>query len=51
MEKSLGETRPSLSEKERRRLERVYREFVSGRSGEMKDGTQGTEVGGRTSLM
>ncbi|KAG8623266.1 hypothetical protein KVT40_008242 [Elsinoe batatas] len=51
VEKSLGETRPSLSEKERRRLERVYREFVSGRSGEMKDGTQGTEVGGRTSLM
>ncbi|KAF4553921.1 Peroxisome biosynthesis protein PAS1-like protein [Elsinoe fawcettii] len=51
IEKSLGETRPSLSATERRRLERVYREFISGRSGDLKDGVQGTEIGGRTSLM
>ncbi|PNS20512.1 Peroxisome biosynthesis protein PAS1 [Sphaceloma murrayae] len=49
--KSLDETRPSLSSQERKRLDRVYREFVSGRSGDLKDGVQGTEIGGRTSLM
>ncbi|TKX26227.1 peroxisome biosynthesis protein [Elsinoe australis] len=49
--KSLEETRASLSAQERRRLERVYREFVSGRSGDLKDGVQGTEIGGRSSLM
>lgn len=49
--KSLKETRPSLSAQERNRLGRVYKEFVVGRSGDLKDGEQGTEVGGRTSLM
>ncbi|KAF2157729.1 AAA-domain-containing protein [Myriangium duriaei CBS 260.36] len=49
--KSLDETRPSLSAQERNRLAKVYKEFVVGRSGDLKDGVQGTEVGGRTSLM
>ncbi|GAM86481.1 hypothetical protein ANO11243_044950 [Dothideomycetidae sp. 11243] len=49
--KSLDETRPSLSAQERNRLARVYKEFIVGRSGDLKDGVQGTEVGGRTSLM
>lgn len=49
--KALGETRASISADERRRLERIYREFVVGRSGEMKDGQGSMEVGGRSSLM
>jgi len=49
--KSLDQTRPSLSQGERTRLGKVYRDFVVGRSGDMKDGTQGTEIGGRSTLM
>ncbi|KAF1987799.1 AAA-domain-containing protein [Aulographum hederae CBS 113979] len=48
---SLGQTRASISSQERRRLEKIYREFVWGRSGEMPSGQGGSEVGGRTSLM
>jgi len=48
---SLQQTRASISPQERRRLEKIYREFVWGRSGEMPNGQGGTEVGGRTSLM
>ncbi|KAF2725580.1 AAA-domain-containing protein [Polychaeton citri CBS 116435] len=51
LEKSLAETRSSISKLERQRLERIYREFVVGRSGEMSDGSGSMEVGGRTSLM
>ncbi|KAK3677703.1 Peroxisome biosynthesis protein pex1 [Recurvomyces mirabilis] len=51
LEKSLQTSRPSISGQERERLGRVYREFISGRSGEMADGQGPTEVGGRTSLM
>ncbi|EFX00003.1 peroxisome biosynthesis protein, pas1 [Grosmannia clavigera kw1407] len=36
--RALEATRPSISAEERRRLERIYREFVVGRSGEMRDG-------------
>ena len=51
IEASLAETRSSISLAERRRLERIYREFVVGRNGEMPDGQGPTEVGGRSSLM
>lgn len=46
-----AETRASISKDERRRLERIYREFVVDRNGEMPSGQGGTEVGGRSSLM
>ncbi|KAK3989143.1 putative PEX1 peroxisomal biogenesis factor 1 [Cladorrhinum sp. PSN332] len=49
--KALEETRASISKAERARLERIYREFVVGRSGDMKDGQGSMEVGGRSSLM
>ncbi|KAJ4296121.1 Peroxisome biosynthesis protein pex1 [Collariella sp. IMI 366227] len=49
--KALEGTRASISAQERARLERIYREFVVGRSGEMKDGQGSMEVGGRSSLM
>ncbi|KAJ2903820.1 Peroxisome biosynthesis protein pex1 [Zalerion maritima] len=49
--KALEGTRPSISVAERRRLERIYHEFVVGRSGDMKDGQGSMEVGGRSSLM
>jgi peroxin-1 len=51
MESSLWSTRASISVQERRRLEAIYREFVVGRSGEMRNGEGNREVGGRTSLM
>jgi peroxin-1 len=51
LEKSLEQTRSSISKRERQRLEGIYREFTEGRNGEMSDGQGGTEVGGRTSLM
>ncbi|CAK7267520.1 Peroxisome biosynthesis protein pex1 [Sporothrix epigloea] len=49
--KALDATRPSISIQEKQRLERIYREFVVGRSGEMRDGQGSMEIGGRTSLM
>jgi len=49
--KALEGTRASISASERARLERIYREFVVGRSGEMRDGQGSMEVGGRSSLM
>ncbi|KAI0017292.1 P-loop containing nucleoside triphosphate hydrolase protein [Xylariomycetidae sp. FL0641] len=51
MMKALEGTRASISQQERRRLERIYREFVVGRSGEMHDGQGSMEIGGRSSLM
>jgi peroxin-1 len=51
VERSLASTRASISEVERERLKRIYREFVVGRNGEMKNGEGSMEVGGRTSLM
>lgn len=51
LESSLRTTRSSISAEERRRLGRIYREFVGERSGEMPNGQGPTEVGGRTSLM
>ena len=49
--KALDGTRSSISVQEKQRLERIYHEFVVGRSGEMRDGQGSMEVGGRTSLM
>ncbi|KAJ9142116.1 Peroxisome biosynthesis protein PAS1 [Pleurostoma richardsiae] len=49
--KALDDTRASISTQERARLERIYREFVVGRSGEMRDGQGSMEIGGRSSLM
>lgn len=51
LQKSLESSRSSISAQERRRLARIYREFVVGRNGEMSDGQGSSEVGGRTSLM
>lgn len=51
IERSLDNTRRSLSEPEYKRLLAIYREFVMGRNGEMPNGEGGREVGGRTSLM
>ncbi|KAI1502433.1 P-loop containing nucleoside triphosphate hydrolase protein [Biscogniauxia marginata] len=51
MMKALDSTRASISAQERSRLERIYREFVVGRSGEMRDGQGSMEIGGRSSLM
>ncbi|KAJ1331051.1 peroxin-1 [Microdochium nivale] len=51
MSKALNSTRASISSQERRRLERIYHEFVVGRSGDMKDGQGSMEIGGRSSLM
>lgn len=50
-EKALKGMRGSISAEEKRRLEGIYREFVGERSGEMRDGQGGFEIGGRTSLM
>ena len=51
IEASLATTRSSIGADERRRLERIYREFVIGRNGEMPNGQGPTEVGGRSTLM
>lgn len=49
--KALDNTRASVSTDEKARLQRIYREFVVGRSGQMKDGQGSMEIGGRSSLM
>lgn len=51
IERSLEQTRPSISREERARLNKIYREFVVGRNGEMPSGQGGSEIGGRSSLM
>ncbi|RSM13479.1 hypothetical protein CDV31_005899 [Fusarium ambrosium] len=49
--KALDNTRASISSDEKTRLQRIYTEFVVGRSGQMKDGQGSMEIGGRSSLM
>ncbi|KAH7023310.1 P-loop containing nucleoside triphosphate hydrolase protein [Ilyonectria destructans] len=49
--KALDNTRASISTDEKARLQRIYTEFVVGRSGQMKDGQGSMEIGGRSSLM
>lgn len=51
LERALGQTRASISKEEVRRLDKIYREFVASRNGEMPSGQGGSEVGGRSSLM
>ncbi|KAF2857206.1 AAA-domain-containing protein [Piedraia hortae CBS 480.64] len=51
LEKSLRETKSSLSEVEYRRLKAVYEEFSKDRNGQLPDGQGGSEIGGRVTLM
>ncbi|CAN6669808.1 peroxisomal ATPase Pex1p [Trichomonascus vanleenenianus] len=51
LEKSLSETKPSISTKERFKLQAIYDQFISGRSGNMPDGSASNDIGGRTTLM
>jgi len=51
IDSSLGTTRSSISNQERHRLMRIYREFVEGRDGDLPSGQGGSEIGGRSSLM
>ncbi|OAA32834.1 ATPase, AAA-type, core [Moelleriella libera RCEF 2490] len=48
---ALEKTRASISNEEKGRLQRIYHEFVVGRSGQLKDGQGSMEIGGRSSLM
>ncbi|KAI0919744.1 hypothetical protein AcV5_001721 [Taiwanofungus camphoratus] len=47
----LKTTRPSVAPEERERLSRIYRAFVSDRSGDLPIPPEGTGVGSRVSLM
>lgn len=51
VERALESTRASISAEEQSRLQRIYHEFVMGRSGKMRDGQGSMEIGGRSSLM
>ncbi|KAF1920068.1 P-loop containing nucleoside triphosphate hydrolase protein [Ampelomyces quisqualis] len=51
IDSSLATGRSSISAEERRRLQRIYREFVEGRDGDLPSGQGGNEIGGRSSLM
>jgi peroxin-1 len=48
---SLRSTRPSISPDDRKRLQRIYSEFVDARSGDLPSGQGGTDVGARSTLM
>ncbi|KAF1815403.1 AAA-domain-containing protein, partial [Eremomyces bilateralis CBS 781.70] len=47
---ALSTTRASISAPEQRRLQRIYDDFVGGRSGDLPNGQGGNEIGGRSSL-
>lgn len=51
VKKSLEDTQPSISHQEMRKYRRIYEQFVSGRSGDMPNGENSTEIGGRATLM
>ena len=51
LEQALSQTRPSIAREEIRRLDKIYRDFVASRNGEMPSGQGGSEIGGRSSLM
>ena len=51
IESSLASTRSSMNVDERRKLDRIYRDFVTARDGDMPSGQGPTEVGARSSLM
>lgn len=48
---SLDETKPSISMSEKTKLLRIYSEFLTGRDGNMPDGSASNDIGGRTTLM
>lgn len=48
---SLKETKPSISLSEKTKLQKIYNQFISGRDGNMPDGSTSNEIGGRTTLM
>jgi peroxin-1 len=48
---SLSSTRPSITPADRKRLARIYGEFVDARSGDLPSGQGGTDVGARSTLM
>lgn len=48
---SLEDTKPSISIQERNKYARIYHEFLSGRSGDMPDGSASNDIGGRATLM
>lgn len=48
---SLFETKQSISQSEKRKLEAIYQQFVNGRDGNMPDGTASNEIGARSTLM
>lgn len=50
LEKSLQQTKPSISAKEVQKLKHIYDQFVSDRDGEMPPGTSSTGVGERVTL-
>lgn len=50
LEKSLQQTKPSISAKEVKKLRHIYDQFVSDRDGEMPPGTSSTGVGERVTL-
>ncbi|KDQ13914.1 hypothetical protein BOTBODRAFT_175049 [Botryobasidium botryosum FD-172 SS1] len=51
LQRSLQDTRPSVPPEERRRLGRIYKEFVAERSGELPNPPEGGSVGARATLM
>lgn len=50
-EESLTETKPSISIKEKNKLQAIYHQFVSGRDGNMPDGSASNDIGARSTLM
>ena len=50
LEKSLKETRPSITAEEYLRLSMIYNEFVTGRTGELPSGEGAKGIGKRTTL-
>ncbi|KAJ4342809.1 Peroxisome biosynthesis protein pex1 [Ascochyta clinopodiicola] len=51
IDSSLSSGRSSISAQERLRLQRIYREFVEGREGNLPSGQGVSVIGGRTSLI
>ncbi|OWB67036.1 hypothetical protein B5S33_g298 [[Candida] boidinii] len=51
LEFSLSETKPSISNTEFVKLQKIYSQFVDGRDGNMPDGQPSNDIGGRTTLM
>lgn len=50
LEKSLKNTRPSITAEEYTRLTMIYNEFVTGRTGELPSGEGAKGIGKRTTL-